>query len=251
MKVVSRKYEDFVEADFDRYVQWHRNALDKPPHLYEVLRDLLTAESDTGSGGRLLNLCAGNGNLIHFLAQSRPDWKYIGVDTVDRLIDDESSARVRRENISLEHVDSYADVGSRWSGRFDATVHWMRLLHFDDWQTHLDAAIKATRKGGHVFVASLFNTYNVDLMTVVHDWNQQACRDGYGLQYNTFSAKQVLRFCEQQSVAKAEFTDFEIPFDIPRKSSGFGTYTVKTAAGRRLQISAGLLMNWKILHLIV
>lgn len=251
MKVVSQKYEDFVEQDFDRYVQWHRGALDKPPHLYEVLRDLLAAEFDAAVPGNLLNICAGNGNLIHFLNQSRPDWSYVGVDTVDRLISDESAARVRGPNVSLEHIDDYADVAGRWPGRFDATVHWMRLLHFEDWQTHLDATIKATRKGGHVFVASLFNSYDVDLMTVLHDWNQKACRNGYGLQYNTFSAKQVLKFCEQRKVMKAELTDFEIPFDIPRKSSGFGTYTVKAADGRRLQISAGLLMQWKILHVIV
>ena len=42
-----------------------------------------------------------------------------------------------------------------------------------------------------------------------------------------------------------EYMPFEIDIDIPRgESMDIGTYTIKTEDGKRLQISAGLMMPW-------
>jgi SAM-dependent methyltransferase len=250
MQVVSKRYEDFVARDFERYVGWHRRALESPPEQYRVLREWLRATLPGTKRRALLNLCAANGNLLAYLQAAQPAWRYVGLDTVPELLTDESATAIRARDITLEACPIEA-VESRWAGQFDVVVHWMRLLHFDDWRAHLRGAVRAARPGGHVFVSSLFNDHDVDLMTTLCDYSISACRDGYCLAYNTLSAAEVERYCRSLGAQEVEFRPFELPFDIPRTATGVGTYTVRTADGRRLSISAGLLMSWQMLHAVV
>jgi hypothetical protein len=43
---------------------------------------------------------------------------------------------------------------------------------------------------------------------------------------------------------------FEIQIDIARTGRGLGTFTLHLHDGRRLQVSAGMLMNWGILQIV-
>lgn len=250
MKIISQRYEDYVEQEFDRYVRSHRRALVQPPEQYRVLREMLAAIAPAEEKLSVLNMCAANGSLMSYLNQAFPHWRYVGVETVKRLVEDESVGQVLRDNIELYNC-SIHEVGKRWPREFDVVVHWMRLMHFDDWHMHLENAVRAARPGGHVFVSALFNDANVDVVRVVCDYTIPACREGYCIQYNEFSMAGIERYCWSLGVQSVEFTAFELSFDIPRTVEGMGTYTVRTEEGRRLQISGGLLMPWKILHAVV
>ncbi|CCQ60388.1 class I SAM-dependent methyltransferase [Crocosphaera watsonii] len=250
MKVISQQYEDFVKRDFERYVSWHRRVLSAPPEQYQVLRDKITQAVDVESNLSVLNLCAGNGSLISYLNQSFPHWNYVGTDTVKELIEDESTDQVKQENVQLL-ASSIEEIEKQWSNQFDIVIHGMRLLHFENWKAHIQAAVKATKKGGHIIISSLFNDFDVDLLTLICDYNIPACCEGYCLQYNTFSTAEVTRYCHSLDLKDISFTPFEISFDIPRKNNGVGSYTVRTKEGKRLTISAGLLMQWQILHIVV
>ena len=251
MTLKSQEYETFVERDFDRYIGWHQGAVEKPPYQYELCANLTAEHCGTIPDGKLVNLCAANGNLLHFLKKHLSGWQFLGLETSRLLVDHESTASLTTDNLRVEHCESYASGASLHPGEFDVAVHWMRLLHFSDWKEHIAAATKLVRPGGHVLVSSLFNHHDVDLPTVLQDWSVPACRDGYGMQYNTFSGPEVLRHCVAQGFQSATLTPLEFPFDIPRRPNGFGTYTVKSAEGERLQISGGVLMHWQILHIIV
>ncbi|MGD2179785.1 methyltransferase domain-containing protein [Lusitaniella coriacea] len=250
MQVISKQYEDFVEQDFERYVKWHRRALEQPPEQYQILREMLAKIVPVEQNLSLLNLCAGNGNLIVYLNQKFSHWNYVGSDTVKRLIEDESTTKIQNKNIKLFPY-TIEEIQSQYSNQFDLVVHFMRLLHFEDWREHIKTAVCASKKGGHIFISSLFNSFDVDLLTLVCDYNIPACSKGYCLQYNTFSAAEVERYCQSLDVREIHFTPFEISFDIPRKAEGVGSYTVRTKDGHRLTISAGMLMQWQILHIVV
>jgi SAM-dependent methyltransferase len=249
MQVISQQYEDFVERDFERYVGWHRRVLEQPPEQYRVLREMLAAVVPAEQNLSLLNLCAANGNLIAYLNQCFPHWHYVGTDTVKRLIQDESATQIQRKNVELFPC-KIEDIKSKYDRQFDLVVHFMRLLHFENWRAHIEAAVRTVKKGGHIFISSLFNNFDIDLMTLVCDYNIPACSEGYCLQYNTLSAAEVERYCRSLGVQEVQFTPFEISFDIPRKTEGVGSYTVRTKDGHRLTISAGMLMQWQILHIV-
>ena len=43
---------------------------------------------------------------------------------------------------------------------------------------------------------------------------------------------------------KFEYIPFEIDIDLPQTTKDIGTYTIKSEEGKRIQISAGLMMPW-------
>jgi hypothetical protein len=51
------------------------------------------------------------------------------------------------------------------------------------------------------------------------------------------------------SVSELAIHEFEIPIDLAPSGRGLGTYTAKLEDGHRLQLSAGMLLNWGILEL--
>lgn len=248
MQLTSNGYEDFVIHDLDRYVGWHRRAVENPPHQYKACVELISkiVESDN-LPRKLLNVCAGNGSLISYLNQRFPSFELVGIDTVRELIEDDSATQVLANNVKLLYspIESF----SRESGKYDICVHWMRLLHFSDWQSHISMMMQVTEPGGHILVGSLFNDHDVDLLATVLDYNIPACRNGYCLQYNTFSSHQVEEFCYKNGAVEVVFHPYEIPFDIPRKELGVGSYTLTTSDGKRETISGGLRMQWQFLHI--
>ncbi|MEQ9370533.1 MAG: class I SAM-dependent methyltransferase [Coleofasciculus chthonoplastes F3-SA18-01] len=248
MQIISNVYEDFVCRDLERYVKWHRRAIDYSPHQYEVCAELISeVVSQRDSKKKILNVCAGNGSLVSYLNQRFPEFEFVGTDTLLALIEDNSAAQVQSSNVKLIHAP-IESLGSQ-SSQYDICVHWMRLLHFADWQGHISGMIKSTKPGGHILVSSLFNDHDADLLATVLDYNIPTCREGYCLQYNTFSCAQVEKFCYANGATKVKFYPYEIPFDIPRQESGVGSYTVKIADGKRETISGGLRMQWQILHI--
>ncbi len=250
MHYISRSYEEFVNRDFDRYVGWHIRALDKPPEQYRVLTRFIQSFASPDDQYSLLNLSAANGNLIAHLRETFPRWSYLGVDSVRGLVDHPSSQHVLAENVRLEHMTIEA-VEKRLARQFDIVVHWMRLLHFDDWRQQIRATLRAATSGGHILISSLFNEHDVDLQLTVCDHSIPACEEGYCLQYNTVSAAEFRRFCTSLGARNVDFTRFDLPFDLPKPERGVGTYTVRTEDGERLQISAGILMQWQIAHIVV
>lgn len=250
MNVRSTAYEDFVEHDFERYVGWHVRALEQPPHQYEVCVDALRSALPPAGPVDLLNLCAANGNLLVHLHAAFAAWRLTGVDTVERLVEHPSSSVARELGATLETrpAEEWADA---YGGRFDAVVHWMRLLHFADWRVHLRAAVAACRPGGHVLVSSLFNDLDVDLEAIVLDHSIAASEQGYAIRYDTISSREAERFLDSLGVTSASFSDIELPFDLERPAGGVGSYTVRAADGKRILLSAGLRMNWRLLHVTV
>lgn len=248
MNIFSDSYEDFVIHDLQRYVQWHRRALENPPDQYKLCADLVKKLISTDQSSiKLLNACAGNGSLIYHLSKEFTNLTFVGVDSVKELIEDDSTEKIVSSNIKLAYLPTWIlDIEKQ---KYDLSIHWMRLLHFADWQSHIKALMTATKPGGNILVSSLFNTHNVDLLATILDYSIPACRDGYCLQYNTFSCSQIKQFCHANGAKSVEFFPYEIPFDIPRKQSGVGSYTITTKNGNRETISGGLRMQWQVLHI--
>ena len=51
-------------------------------------------------------------------------------------------------------------------------------------------------------------------------------------------------------VSDLQLHEFNIPIDLHNASRGLGTYAALMNDGKRLQMSAGMLLNWGILEII-
>jgi ubiquinone/menaquinone biosynthesis C-methylase UbiE len=132
---------------------------------------------------------------------------------------------------------------------FDLVVCWQTLSWLDDAGRAVSELVRICKPGGRVFASSLFNVdADVDVYSRVIDHTRPSSQANLTVPYNTYSALTVERWLAGR-VAGWQLHDFDIGLDLPRTGRGLGTHTVATADGGRLQISGGMLLNWKILEL--
>ena len=99
-------------------------------------------------------------------------------------------------------------------------------------------------------MSSLFNhDHDVDIYSKVIDWTRESTKQGHYSYYNTYCMRTIDEWLKG-IVSNVELYIFDIDIDLPEKLKGIGTYTVKLKDGKRLQISAGMLLNWGILKII-
>ncbi len=109
--------------------------------------------------------------------------------------------------------------------------------------------MRIVRPGGLIYASSLFNVdHDVDVYSKVEDHTRPSAARGLRYVYNTYSQTSVQRWVEGL-VSNVRIHKFEIPIDLPPSGRGLGTYTAKVEGGPRLQLSAGMLLNWGILEL--
>ena len=132
---------------------------------------------------------------------------------------------------------------------FDLVICWQTLSWLDDAARAVSELVRICKPGGRVFASSLFNVdADVDVYARVVDHTRASAQANLTVPYNTYSAHTVQRWVAGR-VDSWELHDFDIGLDLPRTGRGLGTFTVTTADGGRLQMSGGMLLNWKILEL--
>jgi hypothetical protein len=62
--------------------------------------------------------------------------------------------------------------------------------------------------------------------------------------YNSFCERTIRSWTDSDLT----FHECEMQIDLPKTTRGLGTYTRKLEGGQRVQISAGMLMSWRILE---
>jgi len=133
---------------------------------------------------------------------------------------------------------------------FDLTCCWQTLSFLEHPEIALKELVRITKPGGRLYLSSLFNLdHDVDIYSKVYDWTRDSTKQGHYIFYNTYSMKAINEWLKGL-VSDVDLNVFDIDIDLPDKLKGLGTYTVKLEDGRRLQISAGMLLNWGILKII-
>ena len=134
---------------------------------------------------------------------------------------------------------------------FDYTFCWMTLSCIDQPELALSELIRITKKGGKIYLSSLFNTDNeCDIYSKVYDNTRKSSKSGEYFFYNTYSEYSVKQWISN-TVSKFNIHKFLPTIDIEYNGRGVGTNTVKLFDGSRIQISGGMLLNWGILEIEV
>jgi ubiquinone/menaquinone biosynthesis C-methylase UbiE len=125
----------------------------------------------------------------------------------------------------------------------------MTLSWLENAEKALDQLTRITKPGGRIYLSSLFNLeHDVDLFTKIVDHSSNQENEIIEANYYTYSGKTIAKWLNQK-VRQIKFYPFNPSIDFNYEGRGIGTYTVNTELGKKLQISAGLLMNWAVLEI--
>lgn len=190
----------------------------------------------------VLDAGCGIGQLVSFLHALSPYSSFLGIDQTAHVID-EANELFKSPQISFETADVLS-LPERFQKRFDITVSRAVISWLPYYEDFMRALVAVTTK--HIFLSSLFYEGDIDFITQVREFKKEAGRTGFSEYRNVYSLPQFERFMSRLGATKVSVTPFDISIDIPRGTKDIlGTYTVRLANGKRLQISGAVLMNWK------
>jgi ubiquinone/menaquinone biosynthesis C-methylase UbiE len=130
----------------------------------------------------------------------------------------------------------------------DLVICWQTLSWLDKPEFALRELLRICKPSGLILASSLFNlNHDVDVYSKVIDHTRASSGLDMSYDYNTYSLRTVQEWLSRL-VAYFKIHEFSIQVDLSHAGRGIGTYTVKLETGNRLQISAGMLLNWGILE---
>lgn len=189
----------------------------------------------------VLDVGCGGGANIYWLKKSFPNWKFVGIDTDNEAINLAKEMNKGEKDVKFEGLN-FLEIERSFPPKSFDYVFAIQFLSFVDFDfpIFLEKAFYIARKG--IFVTSLFSEGLIEQHTIAYDFEQ----DWKGL-YKIYSLE---RF--KSTVSKIagnnvdlELEKFKIDRDLPKPNKPrFGTYTIKTEEGKRLQISGYMLMPW-------
>lgn len=208
------------------------------------LEELLSAEDLNGKN--IADIACGAGTLSYHLSNLYKESRFSLIEKNEMAIELAKSIN-NGNNFDFISDDIYT-LEKLKSAQFDYTFCWQTLSWLEDPQTALNQLIRITKKGGKIYLSSLFNLdKDVDIYSKVIDYTRGD--ESLSFEYNTYSKYSILKWIEDK-VDTIEFIPFHPNIDIKFEGRGLGTYTIQ-AVTNKLQISGGMLMNWAVLILKV
>ncbi len=209
----------------------------------KFLEQLLTKEN-SASIQNIADIASGAGSLSYHLNKMYPNASFYLADYNKDAIE-LAKQKLDFPNFNFFIEDIY-ELNSIPQNYFDLVFCWQTLSWLEEPEKVLNKLLSITKPGGKIYISSLFNIqHDVDIYSRVSDYSNAS--DGKIIQanYNTYSKYSVAKWI--QGKAKTfELLPFHTPIDFLYSGRGIGTYTINTEK-ERLQVSAGLLLNWAVL----
>jgi len=199
-----------------------------------------------GRPAKIADIACGGGASSYHLGALYPEAHFTLVDLNEGAV-----ARARQATGHMRTTCLVADIYDLplESAQFDLVICWQTLSWLDQPERALRELIRICQPAGRIYASSLFNAdHDVDVYSTVRDHTRASAAHGLSYTYNTYAINSVRRWVEGL-VSDVQLHPFSIPVDLTYEGRGLGTYTVILRDGRRLQLSAGMLLNWGILEL--
>ncbi len=233
------KYLSVLKLDAEETKAYLRKSLgvktQQQLRIEEILKPLALTPQ------RIADVACGSGSLSFHLSSLYPQARFTLADMNEDALD---IAREVGKTFSADVVQADAHALSLPSNHYDLVFFWHTLLCINDPQRAFRELLRICRPGGRVFLSSLFNMeHDVDLLTKAVDHTRASAHEG-GLPYNSFCERTIRSWTD----CDLTFHECEMRIDLPQTTRGLGTYTRRLEDGQRLQVSAGMLMSWRILE---
>lgn len=189
--------------------------------------------------------CGGGANL-YYLASKFPQHYFTGIELNAQLVE-MANRQLEQNNLKDKNVggggrrviqgDLY-NLSNEFYNTFDGIILFQVLVSLPEYEKALDAMAQLNPRW--IAFSSLFYEGNIDFIIRTKDYS-------YGDEdyYNIYSLPRIKDYLAKLGYVKFEYIPFDIDIDLPKpKTEGFGAYTFKTEDGKRLQMSAALLLPW-------
>lgn len=187
------------------------------------------------------------GTLSYHLAEINQKCRFHLVDYLEEAIEAAKHLNQRFGDRFLYYVGNIYSLDFEDS-TFDMVFCWQTLSWIEKPKTALLELIRVTKKGGKLYISSLFNIdHDVDIYSKVYDYTRQSGSSQIALIYNTYSLHTLNKWLGGK-VSNFRVHKFSTSIPFTYEGRGLGTYTKKCEDGY-IQISGGMLMNWGILEI--
>lgn len=240
-------YKSALKIDFSESKAYFEKSINKTEQQ-KALEKLLI-NKDLSINYKIADIACGGGTLTFHLSKLFINSNFFLVDYLEEGI--EIAKNLNKENTNIKYfiddIYSLNEIGEK----FDLTFCWQTLSWLEDPKTALENLIKITKNGGEIYISSLFNIdHDVDIYSKIFDYTRTSIDNQHYFNYNTYSKKTIDSWIKEK-VSSVEFYEFTPEIDFNHIGRGIGTTTIKTSMNKRLQVSAGMLLNWYILKIII
>jgi ubiquinone/menaquinone biosynthesis C-methylase UbiE len=243
------KYIKALQSDKENTKAYYNKSLSVKTEQQKFLEQLLLQEKKDFKN--IADIACGGGTLSYHLNFLFPQATFTLVDYNEDGIEQAKKNLAENKNSLPEklsfHIDSIYELKKIKDNSFDLVCCWQTLSWLDEPQKALEQLIRIAKPGAKIYLSSLFNLdHDVDLYTKVYDLTRESGQQGMAFSYNTYSKVSVEKWTSGK-IKSFTILPFHPSIDFEFNGRGIGTYTITAENGRRLQISAGMLMNWGIL----
>ncbi len=226
---------------------YHKRQIEHVYRSTEVFVDCIEEHKFVNRGRSLvLDMACGCGANTMYMANKFKDSQFIGMDINEEFVNygnTQIKTHCKYDNCKLFKGDWF-NPDPKWTGKFDGIISFQTLSWLPEYETPLRCLSLINPKW--IAISSLFYEGDIDYTIKLKNYYRFSEDKEYEeMYYNIYSLKRVQKCFEKLGYNHFDFIPFNIDIDIPKTDSmDIGTYTIKTEDGKRIQISAGLMMPW-------
>ncbi len=243
------EYKQTLEKDLDLTKKYYQKSMIKTEQQ-KMLELLLEKNNNFKKYKKIGDIACGGGTLSYHVSKINEESEFILIDYLDSAIE---LAKINNKDNDKRFTFEMGDIYNLQikDNELDATFCWMTLSWLDNPEKALNELLRVTKKGGKIYLSSLFNIDNdCDIYSRVYDNSRKSGKDNNYMRYNTYSMHSIKKWIGNK-VNNIHIHTFNPNIDFEYDGKGVGSYTKKLDNGERIQISAGMLLNWGILEIDV
>jgi SAM-dependent methyltransferase len=197
------------------------NNYKKPKEIHSYLvklikKDLKKIKKNVFEGS-IIDVGSANGELLYLLRKNLKNSKLLGLEILKPLVD-MSKKKLLNYNIRIKQ-GSILEKKNLSKINSDITISCGVLPIFDDYKIFIDNLIYITKKGGRIYIASLFNDYPIDVF-VKYKLSKNFKKNYLESGWNIFSKKTVLNYLSKKTnIKKYFFSDFSLKKELKFKKN--------------------------------
>lgn len=227
---------------------YHRRQFIEPYRSTVSFEGFLRKHVNLG-GVKVLDLACGGGANEYYFARKYCDSQWDGLDIDENLftIFDEETDNIR--NVRLMKGDWF-NIESSLVGQYDGVISLQALSWLPEWKGPMEQICKLNPR--FIALSSLFYEGDIEYTVNIKNYERPDIEKGTDHTkafYNIYSIPRIKTFLADNRYRIFYAQPFEIDVDLPKpEKRDWGTYTIKTKEGRRLQLSAAMLMPWYFIY---
>ena len=211
MMTSKQETEKNNDAEYDFYLS-EKEYFEKPKFSTVVLLDIINkkeAEKLT-----FLDVGCANGALLSCVEKNFPNWKLIGVDVSDDLIQDANHRKINAEFI----VDDFM-LPNKLPIKADIVQAAGIINIFEDPKLFIDSLINLSNSQASIFVHGIFNPNDVDVFINYRDYSRSDVEslEPFNGKWNDFSIRTISDILDNNNFVKNfKFHELVFPDEMVR-----------------------------------